>query len=67
MKAESIAHAVSYAEFACQQLTMKHAKQYLRECGVDLLPFEKALKASKKSDFLDALWTIQANERWNNK
>lgn len=67
MKATSISHAASYAEFACQTFTMKHAKQYLRDCGICLDRFKKALACRRKVDFLDELYTIQADERWSKK
>lgn len=67
MKAPNIAHAAAYAEYACQTFTMKHAKNYLRDCGIDLTPFEKALKARRKEVFLDEMYSIQANERWSRK
>ena len=67
MKAPNISHAASYAEYACQTFTMKHAKQYLRDCGLNLAVFEVALKARRKEDFLDEMYRIQADERWSNK
>lgn len=67
MRAPTISHAASYAEYACQTFTMKHAKNYLRDCGIDLAVFEVALKARRKEVFLDEMYTIQANERWSKK
>lgn len=64
MKAPNAQHAAAYAEYACQTFTMKHAKQYLRDCGLDLAVFEVALKARRKEVFLDEMYTIQANARW---
>lgn len=64
MKAPNAQHAAAYAEYACKTFTMKHAKQYLRDCGLDLEVFEVALKARRKEVFLDEMYTIQANARW---
>lgn len=67
MKAHSISQAASYAEYACITFTMKHAKNYLRDCGLPLERFEKALKCRRKEDFINEMWTIQADERWSGK